>query len=489
MLYHFDMAHEKYDLAKIASQVMRTRGLDPDFSNAEMQQLNTIQAPAKPFSGMEDLRKLIWCSIDNDDSKDLDQLTYAEKSGDGNTIIYVAIADVDALVAKNTPIDQHAAENTTSVYTPAKIFSMLPEKLSTGLTSLNENEDRISVVVKIVIDRDGELGESSIFQAQVRNYAQLAYNSVGDWLEEKGPIPDKVAKLPALEKNLLLQSDIAQLLKRNRDKKGSLTLESSEPEAKVIDDKVRITHQKHNFAHQLIEHFMISANVATANFFKNHKIPSLRRVVKVPKNWDRIVQLAKELGENLPKQPDSLALDVFLKNRKEKDPLTFPDLSLAIIKLLGRGEYIVEIPGDQPVGHFGLALSVYTHSTAPNRRYPDIISQRQIKTILQKKTDPYTTAELEELSTHCTMQEDNANKVERRMIKSAAALLLITQIGHVFPGIITGSSDRGVWVRIFQPPIEGKVVRGFENKDVGDKVNAKLISVDVPNGYIDFIIN
>jgi exoribonuclease-2 len=476
------------DLAQLANQIMQERGLQPEFSKDELQQLSQMNSTAPVSSKHIDLRSLLWCSIDNDDSRDLDQLTYAEKGTEGKTTLWIAIADVDALVKKDSPIDQHARINTTSVYTPAKIFNMLPEKLSTHLTSLNENEDRVSLVVKIQISQKGDIDFSSIFQATVHNYAKLTYDVIGGWLEGHNSLPDKVKPVPGLENTLKTQHEAAQILKQKRHEAGSLTLESSEAEVKITsNNQIVVQLSAHNFAHQLIEEFMIAANRATAQHFSQAEISSLRRVVRTPKYWDRIVEVAKSFGENLPKQPDSKALDVFLINRQKKDPDSFPDLSLTVIKLLGRGEYIVENNKERPIGHFALAVSDYTHFTAPNRRFPDLISQRQYKAFLLGEKAPYTLEELYRLATHCTQQEDAAMKVERQLNKSAAAALLSSQIGTVFKGIITGAGDKGTWVRLFQPAVEGKIIRGFEGLNIGDKVLVQLKRVDVTKGFIDFI--
>ncbi len=475
------------NLVQLATQAMIEKGLQPEFSPEELRQLAQINTPAQQRSEYTDLRSLKWCSIDNDDSLDLDQLTYAEKGADGKTTLWIAIADVDALVTKDSPIDVHARINTTSVYTPAKIFAMLPEKLSTNLTSLNENEDRISVVAKIQINQTGDIEDSSIFQAIVHNYAKLTYSAVGGWLGGLNPTPDKVKQVLGLEEVLKTQHEVAQLLRKNRHKAGALTLQSSKAEAKVSsNNQIIIQLPPHNFAHQLIEEFMIAANRAMVHHFTDAKIASLRRVVRIPKYWDRIVEIARSFGENLPAQPDSKALDDFLIGRQKTDPDSFPDLSLTVIKLLGSGEYVVENDKDTPVGHFGLALSDYTHSTAPNRRFPDLISQRQFKAHSRGENNPYTSEELYRLAAHCTHQEDAATKVERQLNKSAAAILLSSQIGTVFKGIITGASSKGTWVRIFQPAVEGKVIKGVENLKIGDKVSVKLTYVDIPKGFIDF---
>lgn len=478
------------DLAQLATQIMQEKGLQPEFSKDAIQQLSQIHNPAPLSSNYVDLRSLLWCSIDNDDSRDLDQLTYAEKEADGKTTLWIAIADVDALVDKDSPIDIHARINTRSVYTPAKIFTMLPEKLSTNLTSLNEHETRVSMVVKIQINQTGDITSSSVFQAVVHNYAKLTYDVIGKWLEGSNSLPHKVKQVPGLENTLRTQHEAAQMLKQKRHEAGSLTLESSEAEVKITSNhQIVIQLSPHNFAHQLIEEFMIAANRATAQHFRDAKVASLRRVVRVPRDWDRIVEIAKSFGENLPQQPDSKALDVFLISRQKKDPDSFPDLSLTVIKLLGRGEYIVENDKDSPVGHFALALSAYTHFTAPNRRFPDLISQRQYKAFLRVEKAPYALEELYRLAAHCTQQEDAAMKVERQINKSAAAALLSSQIGKVFKGIITGASGKGTWVRIFQPAVEGKITQGFERLNIGDKVSVQLTYVDITKGFIDFVVD
>lgn len=478
----------KTELAKLANQIMQVRGLEPEFSEKELEQLSQINTPAPLSPKYVDLRTLLWCSIDNDDSRDLDQLTYAEIEKDNKMIIWIAVADVDALVNKGSAIDNHARMNTTSVYTPAKIFPMLPEKLSTNLSSLNENEDRAAMVVKIQINQMGDLENASIFQSLVHNHAKLTYNAVGGWLEGNSDLPDKIKQMVGLDNTLKIQHKAAQLLKQNRQKMGALTLESSDAEAKIENNnQIVIQLSPHNFAHQLIEEFMIAANKVMAQHCTEAKIPSLRRVVRIPKYWDRIVEVAKSFGEDLPQKPDSKALDAFLINRKKADPLSFPDISLTIIKLLGRGEYIVENADADPIGHFGLAVSDYTHSTAPNRRFPDLISQRQYKAFLHGQKLPYTLEELSSLSAHCTQQEDAAQKVERHLNKSAAAMALSSQIGRIFNGIVTGVGAKGTWARIFQPAVEGKIIQGFENLQVGDKVVVQLKRVNIPKGFIDFV--
>lgn len=483
------MMQQKIDLAELATRFMIARGLEPEFSEDALDQAAKIKGPALAPSKTEDLRSLLWCSIDNDDSRDLDQLTYAERGADGKITIWIAVADVGALVEKGSPIDLHAQTNTTSVYTPSKIFTMLPEKLSTNLTSLNEGEDRLAMVVKIALDEDGDIENSSIFQALVHNFAKLTYSNIGGWLEGKNPLSEKAKLIAGLENILKIQSEAAQQLKKKRHAAGSLTLESSDAEVKLTEqDKLVIELPAHNLAHQLIEEFMIAANRAMAEHFNQAKLANIRRVVRIPKYWDRIVEIAKSFGTDLPQAPDAKSLDLFLIERKQAAPDTFPDLSLTVIKLLGRGEYIVENDPVNPTGHFALAINDYTHSTAPNRRYPDLVSQRQYKAFLQGEKAPYTVDELRDLATHCTQQEDAATKVERQANKSAAASLLSSQIGTVFKGIITGVGEKGTWVRIFQPAVEGKIIRGANNLYIGDKVSVQLKYVDITRGFIDFVL-
>jgi len=244
--------------------------------------------------------------------------------------------------------------------------------------------------------------------------------------------------------------------------------------------------EKKNRATELIEEFMIAANGVTAKYLASRGFPSLRRVLRVPERWDRIIELAATLDARLPSQPDIRALESFLVNRRRTDPARFPDLSLSVIKLLGRGEYVLELPGHDTEGHFGLAVKDYTHSTAPNRRYPDLVTQRILKAAMAGQAVPYSGAELGELARHCTEKEDTAAKVERQVQKSTAALLLERRIGEQFDAIVTGASEKGTWVRIVQPATEGKVVRGNRGLDVSDRVRVELLETNVERGFIDF---
>lgn len=476
-------------LKQIAHRIMLEKGLSPDFSQAVIVETNAIKGPAKPAGDpiLRDMRNLLWASIDNDDSRDLDQLTVSESLPDGNVKIFVSIADVDSLIKQESAIDGHAKQNTTSVYTPAIIFTMLPEKFSTDFTSLNEGEDRLSIVIEMEIKPDGTIAHSDIYPAFVCNKAKLTYNAVGAWLEGNGPVPDVVAKISGLEQQLKVQDRIAQILKRGRHSQGSLSLETIETHTIFEDDSITgLEAPAKNRAHQLIEDFMIAANGVSARFLAAKKFPCIRRVVRVPARWDRIVSLANENGQQLPAVPDSKALDGFLTHMREKDPVRFPDLSLAVIKLLGSGEYVAEFPGEKVPGHFGLAVRSYSHTTAPNRRFPDLITQRLLKAALLGKEAPYTNSQIESLAALCTEKEDAAAKVERLVKKSAAAMLLSSQVGNHFEGIVTGASAKGTWIRVFQPPVEGKVMLGAENVDVGDKIKVQLVSVDIEKGFIDF---
>jgi exoribonuclease-2 len=468
---------------------MIERGLLPDFSAAAMAELARIQAHATDqHSNMRDLTGLLWASIDNDDSRDLDQLTVAESRSDRSVKVLVAIADVDALVTKESALDDHAKHNTTSVYTAGDMFPMLPEKLSTDLTSLGEGQDRLAVVVEMVIAEDGRVLNSVLFRALVRNHAKLAYNSVAAWLAGETPAPERVTAVPGLAAQLRLQDQVAQRLKERRHQCGALSLETIEPRA-VFDGEVLadLKVEEKNRAKELIEDFMVAANQATASYLKGKGVPSFRRVLRSPERWQRIIEVAARWGERLPQEPDASALEAFLVKRRKADPLRFPDLSLAIVKLIGRGEYVLDESKGASPEHFGLAVKGYTHSTAPNRRFPDLITQRLIKAALAGAPTPYRPEELKYLADHCTERENDAEKVERQLRKSASALLLESQIGQRFDAIVTGASDKGTWVRLLEPPVEGKMVAGASGFDVGDSVQVELVSTDVERGYIDFV--
>lgn len=489
-----NMRNHRAILKEIAHRAMLQRGLLPEFSAEALAELAHLHAPAQPTENLaegspaiRDLRKLLWASIDNDDSLDLDQLTVAEAESSGQVKILVAIADVDSIIRKGSAIDQHAQINTTSVYTAAEIFPMLPEMVSTGLTSLNFEEDRLAIVVEMLVALDGALIDSKIYRAWVRNHAKLAYNSVAAWLENQGDIPEAVAAVPDLAENLQLQDKVAQRLKNFRHIQGALSLQTIQSKPVFDGDQIRaLEMDEKNRAKEIIEDFMIAANGVTARFLSARDFPSIRRVVRTPKRWERIVTIAADYKYNLPERPNSKALDEFLIHQKAADPQRFPDLSLAVIKLLGAGEYIAELPDGIMPGHFGLAVKDYAHSTAPNRRYPDLLTQRLIKAALEGQPVPYRKDELDVLAAHCTEAEDAANKVERQVEKSAAALLLESRIREHFDAIVTGASEKGTWVRLLTIPVEGKLVHGFEGVDIGDRVRVQLISVDIEQGFIDF---
>jgi exoribonuclease II len=477
-----------HDLRAIAHKAMTDRGLEPDFPPDAIRQLNGIPGAARATDRtIRDLRTLLWCSIDNDTSRDLDQLTVAEKLSAGRVKIMVAIADVDALVKPVSPIDRHAKTNTTSVYTPAQIFSMLPERLSTDLTSLSEHSDRLALVIEMVVASDGSIQESEVYRALVNNHAKLAYPGVAAWLDGKDKMPDKIAKTQGMDEQLRLQDQIAQVMRSVRYLHGALDLETIEPEPLLRDGQVvDLRQERQNRAQDLIANFMIAANGVSAQFLEERGLPTLRRIVRSPKRWDRIRQVAEGFAEKLPADPDSKALAAFLARRRQQDPLRFPDLSLTIIKLLGAGEYVVQLPGQDSAGHFGLAVPRYSHSTAPNRRFPDLIIQRLLKAALGGVKLPYGPAELTALATHCTAQEDAAKKVERQMRKSAAAQFLSGRVGETFDALVTGAAEKGTWVRLLKPPVEGKLTAGHEGVDVGDQIKVRLIGLNVERGFIDF---
>jgi VacB/RNase II family 3'-5' exoribonuclease len=475
-------------LRRIAHRMMLERGLVPDFPIQALAELDGVQGTAtRSEESTRDLRNLLWCSIDNDDSRDLDQLTVAEAMPAGAVKILVAIADVDAFVKKQSALDDHARQNTTSVYTVAETFPMLPEKLCTDLTSLNYESGRLAVAIEMVFAADGSLQSSDLYRATVRNRAKLAYHSVAGWLEHNGPMPQGIGTVAGLDENLRLQDRVAQKLKTVRHTHGALDLETIEARPVFLGDELKdLETDQQNRAKDLIADFMIAANGVAARYLACKKFPSLRRVVRTPKRWDRIIELAAERGSTLPKEPNSKPLEQFLQSAKAADPLRFPDLSLSVIKLLGAGEYVVQLPGDSAAGHFGLAVKDYAHSTAPNRRYPDLITQRLLKAAMAGRAMPYDNDELVALAKHCTHQEDAATKVERQVGKSAAAMLLESRIGEQFDAIVTGASDKGTWVRILHPPIEGRLASGLEGMDVGHRLRVQLIRTDVERGYIDF---
>lgn len=474
------------DLQQVARQIMIEHGFEPDFPDAAKQQLLHMQPASLLAQGdLRDLRNLPWSSIDNDTSRDLDQIEVIEQLSSGRTRVMIGIADVDAFVPKDCPIDQHAAKETTTVYTGVRIFPMLPDALSTGITSLLEGGDKLSIVIEFTVDEDGTVSTSDIYRAVVRNKAQLTYNAVGAWLENRAAAPAKVADSRELQEQLRQQDRVAQALRNQRHQHGALDLESTEMRPVLVDGTiVGIANQDKNRATDLIEDFMIAANGVVARRLEN--VPSIRRVVKTPERWDRIVQLAATYGSKLPAQPDSKALNQFLSSRKSSDPDHFPDVSLAVIKLMGPGEYVLERPGEPSPGHFGLAVQDYTHSTAPNRRFSDIVTQRIIKAELSKGGETYSEEELSAVAQNCTLKEDAARKVERAMSKRIAAVAMSAHIGEQFDGVVTGVTDHGTFVRVLRPHVEGLLAQGEQGLDVGDKVRVKLLRTDPQRGYIDF---
>ena len=479
---------DRFILQNIARKAMISRGLVPDFPDAEISELNEILLPAtyKPGTA-KDMRDLQWCSVDNDDSLDLDQLTFAESLEENKVRILVAIADVDALVDIKSNIDNHASQNTASVYTVARTFPMLPEKLSTNLTSLCLDSDRCAIVVDMILGDDGKVQQSDVYQATVHNHAKLHYNKLAAWLEGDDSFYPEITKVNGLAENIKLQDRMAQKMKAMRYEHGALEFETIDAMPIFdLDTLKEMKVEQRNRAKDLIEDFMIAANGTTARFLTGKNLPSLRRVVRIPKQWDRIVELASEHGFSLPQEADSKSLSDYLKFIKQKDPQQFIDMSISILKLLGSGEYVVDIPGSIPPGHFGLAVKDYTHSTAPNRRYPDLVTQRLLKSAIANKSIPYSNEQMEQIAQHCTRKEDDVQKVERQVEKSANAILLKSRIGEVFEAIVSGASPKGTWIRLFNPHVEGKLVKGFNGLKVGQKLKAHLTNINVELGFIDF---
>lgn len=475
-------------LRGIALRVMRARDLLPEFSAEAQAQAAALTGAAQPGdAAVADLRDRLWVSIDNDDSLDLDQLSVAVPETGGNIRILLAIADVDAAVPRDSPIDRHAAYNTTSVYTAAQVFPMLPERLSTDLTSLAQDRDRLAIIVDMTVDAAGSVIGSTLYRGLVRNRAKLAYDSVAAWLDGRGSMPAPVAAVAGMAEQLRLQDRVAAALKAVRRAHGALSLETLEARPVFAAGSLQdLAADAANRAKDLIEDFMIAGNIATAHYLDGRQVPSLRRVLRTPERWNEIMAVAASCGDRLPDSPDAPELNRFLLARKAADPARFADLSLTIVKLLGRGEYAVERPGQIDVGHFGLVIHDYTHSTAPNRRFPDLVTQRLVKAALAGSASPYAAGDLDAVAAHCTVQEDNAAKVERSLRKSAAALLLGGRIGERFDGIVTGASPKGTWVRIVQPTTEGMVVTGAAGLKVGDTVRVQLLRTDAERGFIDF---
>jgi VacB/RNase II family 3'-5' exoribonuclease len=478
------------NLREIARNTMIHEGFDPDFPasvKAELAKLDSVKSP--PAAQSRDLRKLLWSSIDNSDSKDLDQVEFAERVGE-DIKVSVGIADVDSYVPKGSAIDQHAFENTTSVYTGVEAFPMLPERLSTDMTSLVQGEDRLAIVIEFTVPPDGEVTPQEVYAALVRNQAKLSYESVGNWLDNGGPIPEALSNSPQLVQQIKLQLEAAQRLLEARRAKGALELYTIQatPVMNETGSVVGLSVSERNSARDIIENLMIAANVTMSEYLSRKQVLSLQRVVRTPENWPRIVEIAGELNESLPTEPDARALANFLEKRRKLDPDHFPDLSLAVVKLIGPGEYVAETPQSTGEGHFGLAVHNYTHSTAPNRRYADLVTQRLLKSSERNGESPYSFSELQQIADHCNERESAARKVERKMRKIAAAMLLRNRIGDEFAAIVTGITTKGTFVRTIKPPVDGLVVRGKEGLKVGQHARVRLQSTDPVNGFIDFAV-
>ena len=478
---------------------MRERGFATEFPPAALAEAARAAEPRFEKSGARDLSKLLWSSIDNDDSKDLDQIEYIEPAPGGGWRLSVGVAHVDWFVPKGSALDQAARASTTSIYTGVETFPMLPQRLSENLSSLLEGQRRLALVVQVLISAEGEVGDSSVVLAVVLNKAQLTYGGVAAWIESKEGRPqpnvsevgartlEKIRKDPALAEQLRMQDEAAQALRKRREASGALNFQTRESKATAgPEGHIDLEAFEANRATQLIEDFMIAANRSAALAVEKKGFASLMRVVRVPKRWDRIVTLAREHGFTLPPEPDSKKLQEFLFSQRAKDPERFPDLSLAVIKLLGRGEYVVKSPGAESLGHFGLAVEDYAHSTAPNRRYPDVLTQRLLLAALGGEKPPYSLSEMNELAQHCTQREDDANRVDRAVRKSIAAVAIAPRIGETFEGFITGNTDKGVWVRVIKPPVEGKLMGDVAGLDVGHRVSVRLVETDPERGYIDF---
>jgi exoribonuclease-2 len=480
------MQHNGFDLVAAARQEMIDHGFHPDIPPDAVAQAAALPENPAADGGLRDLRGLLWSSIDNDTSRDLDQIEVAEPAGDA-VRIRVGIADVDAGVPPGSPIDRYAAQAATTVYAAAATFPMLPERLSTDVTSLAEHADRVAIVIEMVVAADGSVPESSVYPALVHNHAQLTYNGVGPWLEGRSAVPPKVSDSVDLQAQLKLQDKAAQSLRDARHRMGALQFDRVEMEPTFSDGHVQdIAAHKTNRATQLIEDFMIAANQVIAGTLQKGNVSSIRRVVKAPERWPRIVELAAQHGGKLPPEPDAKALSDFLAQRRQADPVHYADVSLTVLKLMGPGEYVLARPGDPDPGHFALAAHDYTHSTAPNRRFADLVTQRLIKALLEKRPVPYTDAQLVQIAGNCTLKEDAARKVRRAMDKRIAAVALEKRVGQSFSAVVTGVTPKGVFVRVLDPPVEGRLMHGEQGLDVGDRLHVKLLSVDPARGFIDF---
>jgi exoribonuclease-2 len=482
------MSEHRVDFVAIARKAMLEHGFLPDMGDAVERELARIREES-PAGGPEvrDLRSLLWSSIDNDESRDLDQIEVCERVSPRAIKVMVGVADVDSRVPKGSPIDNRAARNTTSVYTGVVVFPMLPAELSTDLTSLNPGQDRLAVVIEMTVDESGEVGDSAVYRALVHNHAQLAYDDVERWLEGH-EAPRAARGLPDLAAQIRLQDDAATALRKLRHQHGALELETIEAHTVAKDgDVVDITVTHKSRSRAIIEDFMIASNGVIARFLEGRGRSAISRIVRRPKRWERIVELAATFGDVLPAEPEPTALSRFLDKRHAADPKRFGDLSLTVVKLLGPGEYTLDAPHSPHVGHFGLAVQDYSHSTAPNRRFADLVTQRLLKATFADAAPAYTDEELDAIARRCTEKEDDARKVERTMRKVAAAALLAHRIGETFDAVVTGVASKGTFVRLLAPPAEGRVVRGEHGMDVGDSVRVKLVATEPARGFIDFV--
>jgi len=470
---------------------MIDEGFAPDAGRSVVKEVQSIVARSQSRAShrsIRNLRTLLWSSIDDVKTQDIDQVEYVEQLDGGDIRLLIAIADVDAFVQRDSAIDRHARLNSTSVYTGVKTFPMLPEELSNDLTSLVPGKDRLAVVTELIVGANGASKESKVYRAVIRNHAKLSYTAVGAWLEGKGPVPSALKRKAKLKAQIRLQFETAKRLASLRREAGAVELGMIQTTPVIKRGRVtELVVIEPNAARELISNFMIATNVAVAQFLEAKGGPTLRRVVRSPEQWDRIVRIAAELDGKLPAKPDSRALADFLERRKKVAPLHFPDLSLAVVKALGPGEYAVQMPGEEDEGHFGLAVTDYTHSTAPNRRYADLINQRLIKAALKDGSRPYSANELKLIAEHCTEREDAARKVERKLRKVAAAVLLRDRIGEEFEAIVTGVMGKGTFARTIKPPVDGRIVQRARGLGVGDKVVVRLVGVEPERGFIDFV--
>ena len=477
-------------LDALARQVLIDNNFAPDFPSQVIdaaESLDKQQITSSADSSVKDLRSLLWSSIDDAASLDLDQVEFAEKLPNGDIRLLVGIADVDEFVPKDSVIDRFAARNTVSIYAASRVFPMLPKQLSTDLTSLRESVERLAVVIEMIVGANGDVQTGDVFRAVLRNRAKLSYEEIGAWLDDSSKIPASVSQTSGMEAQIRLQYETALRLQNFRKQKGALEFETIEAKPVIADGEVTdINAERRNAARDIIENFMIAANVQTAEFLENRNVPSLRRVVKTPARWNRIVAIARTFGEILPENPDSLALAEFLARRKAADPTHYPDVSLSIIKLLGAGEYVVQEAGADAGGHFGLAVPDYTHSTAPNRRYTDLIVQRLVKATLEEKPAPYNFEELTQITARCNERESAARRVERQIRKTVAASVMASRVGEVFDAIVTGINENGTFARVLRPPVDGRIVENEANLQIGEKIRVRLISTNVQRGFIDF---